>query len=273
MLEKIGYQPRMASWAAARDAMLGRVARLDHGVVVVLSERGPLRCTYSGRLLGQVAADPAQAPCVGDWCVVQEWPDRRLTVVEVLPRRSSVARPAGPVLCANADVVAAVVAVRPAPVLAQVRRLVGVVRDSGARPLVVLTKAEVAGAAEQLTADLAAEAPGIEVVATSAVTGAGLARLHALIDGGRTLALVGLARQGKSSLTDALVGAEVLPARGRRADGRDVAVRRELVPLPGGGAVIDTPGLTAAELSGDSLSGLGHSRERGPRRAASGGPA
>src|SRR5690348_16979538 len=104
----------MATWAAARDATLGRVIRVDQGVVVVLSERGPLRCTYGGRLLGKVAANPQHAPCAGDWCVVQEWPDHRLTVAEVLPRSSTVLRPAGRgsaasrALCANADLVAVV---------------------------------------------------------------------------------------------------------------------------------------------------------------------
>jgi ribosome biogenesis GTPase len=263
----------MASWAAARDAILGRVARLDHGVVVVLSERGPLRCTYSGRLLGRVAADPAQAPCAGDWCVVQEWPDHRLTVVDVKPRSSTVARPAGALLCANADIVAAVVATRPAPAVSEVRRLVAVARDSGARPLVVLTKTDAAAGVDRVLADVAAVAPGIEVVGTSTVTGAGLARLRDLVGGRRTLALGGRPGQGKSSLTDALVGAEVLPARTARSDGRGAVVRRELVPLPGGGAVIDTPGLPPEELVEGPvgrLTGLPGRTRAHPSRVAAG---
>src|SRR5690242_15419773 len=105
----------MARWAAARDATLGRVTRMDAGVLTVLSERGPLRCTYGGQLLGAVAADRVHAPCSGDWCVVREWPDHRLTVERVLPRSTAVT-PAttGPVLCANADLVAVVLACRPA---------------------------------------------------------------------------------------------------------------------------------------------------------------
>lgn len=282
MLETIGYQPRMATWAAARDATLGRVIRVDQGVVVVLSERGPLRCTYGGRLLGKVAANPQHAPCAGDWCVVQEWPDHRLTVAEVLPRSSTVLRPAGPgsaaprALCANADLVAVVVAARPAAPPATLRRLVALAQESGARPLVVLTTA--APATERVREDPFGAAAGLEVVHTSTGTEAGLGRLRELVDGHRTLALVGLRGHGKSALTDALVGAEVLPARPvRGGGGRSRTVRRELVPLPGGGAVIDTRGLTAAELSGEPAAPLaGPRRAHGvsrPPRAASGGPA
>lgn len=272
----------MATWAAARDTTLGRVIRVDQGVVVVLSERGPLRCTYGGRLLGKVAANPLRAPCAGDWCVVQVWPDQRLTVAEVLPRSSMVLRPAVPgpaaarALCANADLVAVVVAARPAPARATLRRLVALAQDSGARPLVVLTTAGPATA--PAGADRALVPPDIEVVCTSTVTGAGLGRLRELVDGHRTLALVGLRGHGKSALTDALVGAEVLPARPVRGGGRGRSrtVRRELVPLPGGGAVIDTPGLTLAELSGEPAAPLTGPRAAGanrPPRAASGGPA
>ena len=248
MLEKIGYRPEMSRWTVAGDATLGRVARADRGVLMVLTERGPMRCTYGGRLLGTVAADPVGAPCPGDWCVVRHWPDGRATVERVLPRDTALTRPGVPeqVLCANADLVGVVVAAPPAPAAAfgpsapGVRRLVELAEDSGARPLVVLTKCDRVPDPAAVAARVAAAVPGVDVIFASTATGAGLAALRHVVDGRLTLALLGPAGHGRSALTRALVGAELLPARraGRRHD---------LVVLPGGGAVIDTPDVPATE--------------------------
>jgi ribosome biogenesis GTPase len=256
VLETIGYEPEMAGWAAAADAAVGRVVRVDRGVASVLTDDGPLRVTYGATLLGQIAADPTEAPCTGDWCVVREWPDHRSTLERVLPRRTAVVRATageqshGQVLCANADLAVVVVALHPTPVLSKVERLLALAWESGAQPVVVLTKADLVADADLVAEDVADLAPGVEVVCASTVTGAGLDRLRELVDGRRTLALLGTSGHGKSSLTNALVGAEVLPTREIRPDGRGrhTSVRRELVVLPGGGAVIDTPGLRGIGL-------------------------
>lgn len=263
MLEKIGYSPEMARWAAPADAEVGRVVRVDRGLVEVLTEHGPLRAGYSGDLLAEVAHDPVGAPTTGDWVVVRDWPDHRQTVEEVLPRSSVVVRATagrqshGQVLCANADHVAVVVALHPDPPVSRVERLLSLAWDSGATPLVVLTKTDLVHDAVFVAEDVAAAAPGVEVVATSAATGAGIERLRELTPSGRTTALVGASGHGKSSLVNALAGAEVLGTRTIRADGRGrhTTVRRELVPLPGGGAVIDTPGLRGVGMPG-SIDGL-----------------
>lgn len=252
MLEKIGYRPEMSRWTAAGDATLGRVARADRGVLLVLTERGPMRCTYGGGLLAAVAADPVGAPCPGDWCVVRHWPDGRATVELVLPRDTALARPGVPeqVLCANADLVGVVLAARPAPAAPsvpsapsapEVRRLVELAEHSGARPLVVLTKCDRAPDPAAVAARVAAAVPGVDVISASTATGAGLAALRHAVGGRLTLALIGPAGHGRSALTRALVGAELLPARraGRRHD---------LVVLPGGGAVVDTPDVPATEV-------------------------
>jgi ribosome biogenesis GTPase len=245
VLETIGYDPRMARWAAAADAEVGRVLRVDRGLVDVLTEEGPLRAGYGGALLREVAKDPLVAPTTGDWVVVRTWPDHRQTVEEVLPRASAVVRATaggqshGQVVCANADYVGVVVALHPDPVIGRIERLLSLAWGSGATPLVILAKSDVVADAAFVSEDVRAAAPGVEVLCTSTVTGEGLDRLRDLVAGGRTLALVG------ASLVNALVGAEVLGTREIRQDGRGrhTSVRRELVPLPGGGAVVDTPGL------------------------------
>jgi ribosome biogenesis GTPase len=256
VLETIGYRPEMARWAAAADTELGRVVRVDRGVAHVLTERTLLRAGYGAELLAEVAVDAVAAPCTGDWVVVRTWPDRRQTVDCVLPRTTVVVRATageqshGQVLCANAEHVAVVVALHPIPVLARVERLLSLAWASGGRPLVVLTKADLVGDAGYVAEDVAAAAPDVEVVCTSTATAEGLDRLRELVGGRDTLALLGSSGHGKSSLTNALLGAEVLGTRQIREDGRGrhTSVRRELVALPGGGAVIDTPGLRGIGL-------------------------
>lgn len=262
MLETIGFDAAVAAsyapWDAA-DASVGRVARVDRGVCTVLTEAGPERAGPGGALLAAIANDPVAAPCAGDWCVLRAWPDGRATVEHLLPRRSAVVRAAagrrshGQALCANADLVAVVVGLQPLPSLPRIERLLALAFQSGARPLVVLTKADLAADADEVAADVAALAPGVPVLVTSAVTGRGLADLRALLEDRLTVALVGASGHGKSRLTNALVGAEVLTTRPVRADGRGrhTTVRMELVLLPQGGAVVDVPGLRLVGLLGD----------------------
>jgi ribosome biogenesis GTPase len=266
VLEKIGLDPDVsraaARWAAA-DAVLGRVVCVDRGLVSVLSEGGPRRATLGSGLLGRVAKDPTEAPCTGDWCMIREWPDGRDTLERLLPRRTAVVRAAagrqshGQVLCANVDIAAVVVALHPVPVLSKVERLVALAWESGARPLVILTKSDLVSDAEQVAEDVSDAAPGVDVVTVSARTGDGIAALRARLEGRSTLALLGPSGHGKSSLLNALVGAELLATRAIREDGRGrhTSVRRELVPLPGGGAVLDTPGLRGVGLL-DAVGGL-----------------
>lgn len=264
MLESVGYTPQMARFAAAADAEVGRVVRVDRGLAEVLTEHGLLRAGYGGDLLADMARDPFAGPTAGDWVVVRDWPDHRHTVDEVLPRASTVVRATaggqshGQLLCANADHVAVVVALHPDPPPARVERLLVLAWASGATPVVVLTKTDLVTDADFVAEDVAAVAPGVEVVCTSTVTGRGIGRLRELSSGGRTTALVGASGHGKSSLVNALAGAEVLGTREIRADGRGrhTTVRRELVVLPTGGAVLDTPGLRGIGLLGspDGLS-------------------
>jgi ribosome biogenesis GTPase len=269
VLDKIGFDTEIARWAgpraAAADASVGRVVRVDRGAVSVLTETGPQRASIGGGLLGLVAADPLEAPCTGDWCVLRSWPDHRTTLEHVFPRRTAVVRAVagkqslGQLLCANVDIAAAVVALHPEPPMTKVERLVSLAWQSGARPLVVLTKADMVSDAELLAEDVAAVAPGVDVVTVSTRTSEGVERLRDLVDGRLTMVLLGSSGHGKSSLTNALVGADVLTTRAIRDDGRGrhTSVRRELVPLPGGGAVIDTPGLRGIGML-DAEQGLAH---------------
>lgn len=235
-----------------------RVTRIDRGACDALGAAGPLRATFSGAVLASAVADPVSAPCVGDWVAIRPWADERTTVEAVLARRTVFVRAAvspgvshGQVLAANADVAVVVEGLHPEPDLGRVERFLALAWESGAVPLVVLTKADLVPDAAQLRADVAAAAPGVEVLVVSAPTGQGLADLRAYVRPGRTLALLGPSGAGKSTLTNALSGATVMATRALRADGkgRHTTAHRELVVLAGGGLVIDTPGLRSVGLT------------------------
>ncbi|GAA1857748.1 ribosome small subunit-dependent GTPase A [Asanoa iriomotensis] len=239
------------------DVVPGRVARVDRGVCTVLCAGGPVRASLAGALLAAASRDPARLPCAGDWVLVRAWPDDRVTLEAVLPRRTAIVRrtadkdASGQVLAANLDVAAVVEPLEPAPDVGRVERLLALAWDSGARPLVLLTKCDSVPDPAAVAADLARAAPGVEVLPVSSRTQMGLDLVRPLVAPGRTLGLLGPSGAGKSTLVNALAGAAVMATRAvRESDGkgRHMTTYRALVPIPGGGAVLDTPGMRQVGL-------------------------
>jgi ribosome biogenesis GTPase len=238
----------------ARGQQPARVTRMDRGIATVQTARGTDRASLGGAHLLRASRDPLALPCVGDWVVVRTWPDKRLTVEAVLPRRTQVVRAGaglearGQVLAANLDVAAVVEPLDPEPDLGRVERLLALAWESGARPAVLLTKADLVRDPELVAAQVADVAPGVAVHAVSAETGLGIDAVRAYMGPGRTLGLLGASGAGKSTLVNALAGAVVMTTQHiRRSDGRGrhTTTYRSLVPLPGLGAVLDTPGIRA----------------------------
>ncbi|HSP02477.1 MAG TPA: ribosome small subunit-dependent GTPase A [Acidimicrobiales bacterium] len=244
-LEALGWDESRRAEVEAIDApggVPGRVVRQDRGWVQVARADG----VHGAR----TRADRVGTPVVGDWVVVVD--DEVAAVLE----RRGVLRRADPVgegeqvLAANLDRVL-VVAGLDRPVKAgRIQRAAAQAWDAGAEPTVVLTKADLVADPESLRAGVAAEHPGTDVVAVSSRTGQGVDELaHAL--GGDTVVLLGESGAGKSSLLNALAGAEVAltgDVRAFDAKGRHTTTRRELHLLPGGGIVVDTPGIRAIGL-------------------------
>ncbi|MEU4561494.1 ribosome small subunit-dependent GTPase A [Actinoplanes sp. NPDC023936] len=246
------------------DALPGRVLRADRGICTVLTADGPARASLGGGVLIEGARDPAGLPSSGDWVVLRQWPDRRTTLELVLPRRTTLIRrtadkdSTGQVLAANMDLVAVVEPIHPEPDDARVERLLALAWESGARPLLVLTKCDTTSDPVAVARQLAELAPGVTVLPVSVRTGDGVGELLSHVGPGRTLALLGRSGAGKSTLTNALAGAAVMPVQAiRDADGkgRHTTAYRNLVTLPGGGAVIDTPGIRGVGLL-DTAAGL-----------------
>lgn len=246
------------------DARPGRVLRADRGVCTVLTGAGMERTSLGGGVLLAAACDPALLPCAGDWVVVRQWPDRRATLEAVLPRRTAVIRrtadkdSSGQVLAANLDVAAVVEPVHPEPDAGRLERLLALAWESGATPVVILSKCDTAADPDAIARQLGELAPGVRVLPVSAERGRGIAAVAALAGPGRTLGLLGPSGAGKSTLVNALAGTSVMGTQAiRRVDGkgRHTTSYRALVPLPGGGAVLDTPGLRGVGLL-DAAAGL-----------------
>jgi ribosome biogenesis GTPase len=231
--------------------LAGRVSRVDRGAVDVLLEEPDgelIACRARWR-----STDPA--PAVGDWVALAD--DTGGPVVDVIhPRRTAISRAVASgrseaqVLAANVDLVLVTVSAVPEPKPGLVERLVALAWDSGATPLVVVTKADLTPETEAIVADLAEAAPGVDVIAVSALADEGMATIAPYLLPGRTLCLVGKSGAGKSTLANALLGREQLATGDVRRDGkgRHTTTHRELVVLPGGGVLLDTPGLRGAGL-------------------------
>jgi ribosome biogenesis GTPase len=269
-LTDLGWNPQRAAHfaahasavaGAAADLLPGRVARVDRGLcdVLLADPAEPAAATRTVRAdwsaLG--APDPIDNPCTGDWCVVDLEEPAAPVLRALLPRHTAVVRGAtgersdGQVLAANVDHVLISASLAAKPDVGRIERLLALAWESGAQPVVVLTKADVGYDPRQVV-EVEAAAPGAAVLAVSALTGAGMDALAALLDGG-SAALIGQSGVGKSTLTNALAGAAVMATGGtREADekGRHTTTTRELIPLPGGGVLIDTPGLRSVGLFG-----------------------
>ena len=187
-------------------------------------------------------------PVTGDWVVVSGTDD--CLVEAVLPRQTQLSRAeaggrsAEQVIAANVDLIG-VCAAAPQANPRRIERELTACWSSGATPVVLLTKADAAAELAQVVADVEAVCLGVDVIALSSVTGAGVEQVRDRIGVGRTLALIGPSGVGKSSLVNVLVGDQVLATTAVRADGkgRHTTTSRHLIALPDGGLVLDTPGM------------------------------
>ncbi|MGH8975601.1 MAG: ribosome small subunit-dependent GTPase A [Acidimicrobiia bacterium] len=218
-----------------------RVARVDRSLAVVLTGAGEVAARVP-RGLHVVTGDEVTLAPEGDAWVVSA----------VAPRRSAITRAdsdgarAPQVLAANVDFVFVVCGLDRPLRPGRIERAVVLAWECGAEPVLVLTKADLAADPEGAAAEAAGACPGSAVHVTSASTGLGLDGLAARLGGHRTAALMGESGAGKSTLINALVGDEVLATgavRAGDAKGRHTTTARHLILLPGGGALIDTPGL------------------------------
>ncbi len=217
--------------------------------------RAPLG-DLSGKLLGSLMK--TERPVVGDWVAVIDHPDRA-SIQRVLERRSTLLRRAAntlaepQVVAVNVDVFFVVTAVNRDFNERRLERFVAAVWNSGAEPVVVLNKVDLATDIAPLLEAIDRAAIGVPVVRASAASGEGIEALRAYVGSGKTVAFIGSSGVGKSSLTNRLLGREAQAVGRLREDerGRHTTSARQLIELPGGGVLIDTPGLRELGLLDD----------------------
>lgn len=244
----------------AGELVLGCVVRLDRGYPAIVCEGELFRAEFATRLTKGSFSRVA----VGDWVCARRPGTHEMGIIEeILPRESDIARWKGgargerQTLAANVDVVIVVQALGPEVIdCARVARSAVVARDCGAQVAVVLTKADRA-TDEVLAADVAAihdvVGADVRVVVTSSEHGHGVDDVRALVPEGTIAIVLGESGAGKSTLLNALLGRDVLETGAvRQADdmGRHTTVSRRMVSLPGGGIIVDEPGLRSLPLVG-----------------------
>ncbi|MFF2328016.1 MULTISPECIES: ribosome small subunit-dependent GTPase A [unclassified Streptomyces] len=265
---------------AAQGLLPGRVVRVDRGQCDVVTPHGTLRADTAF----VVPRDPMRIVCTGDWVAVDPDGDPQF-VRTLLPRRTAFVRSTssqrseGQVLATNVDHIAICVSLAVELDLGRVERFLALAMSSAggdallrdrapaasadgtAQPIVVLTKADLVpdtATLAYLVQDIEAVAPGVQVLPVSSTTGEGLDVFAALVSGG-TSVLLGASGAGKSTLANTLLGRDVMEVQAARdvdGKGRHTTTTRNLLVLPSGGVLIDTPGLRGVGLW-DAETGVG----------------
>jgi ribosome biogenesis GTPase len=261
-LSRLGWRPELEqefAEHAAAGLVPGRVAVQHRGAYDVLTEHGEARVGLPGRMLHD-AADAVELPAVGDWVAVDPPAGGTSTIRVVLPRRTAFVRTVASdqhrvseqqVVAANVDVVFLVSALAEDYNLRRLERYLVLAWESGAEPVVVLTKADLCEDVDAAVAEVESIAVGVPVHAVSNVTGEGIDELRPYFVGNKTVAALGSSGVGKSTLINSLSGEEVAAIGEIRNDGRGrhTTTRRELLFVPGGGLFLDTPGMRELQLS------------------------
>ncbi|MEU9638662.1 ribosome small subunit-dependent GTPase A [Streptomyces tendae] len=240
---------------AAEGLLPGRVVRVDRGQCDVVTADGVLRADTAF----VTPHDPLRVVCTGDWVAVDPEGGNPRYVRTYLPRRTAFVRSTsskrseGQILAANVDHAIVAVSLAVELDLARIERFLALAWESGAQPVVVLTKADLVPdpvTLAYLVQDVETAAPGVPVLSVSAEQGEGLDVLAAVVSGG-TAVLLGQSGAGKSTLANALLGEDAMDVQATRdvdGKGRHTTTTRNLLALPGGGVLIDTPGLRGVGL-------------------------
>lgn len=250
------YFERRFTERATEGLIQARISTQHKGSYIALCELGRLSAQVTGRMR-YGASGAADLPVVGDWVLVEVRPEERAaTIKEILERRTKFSRKVAgfeydeQILAANIDTTFIVTSLNSDLNPRRLERYLTMAYANGTLPVVVLTKADLC---DDVTAQLDAVnsvAVGTPMHMISAVTGQGLDDLRVYLEGNRTVALLGSSGVGKSTLVNALAGEELLEVQEIRTDdkGRHTTTSRQMVLLPGGGIVVDTPGLRELQL-------------------------
>ncbi len=248
----VNFQPYAANGYSA-----GRIALEYNHLYRVYCEWGEALGEVAGRLRHE-ALDRSDLPIVGDWVVIRPGAESdKVTIHAVLPRKSNFTRKVAgsrtekQIVAANIDTVFLVTSLNQDFNPRRVERYLIVAWESGARPIIVLSKSDLCDEIEERTREINAVAGDVPIHAVSVVTQNGVDELAQYLKHGQTVALLGSSGVGKSTLINDLLGSECLRVQGAREHdgrGRHTTTHRELIVLPHGGLVLDTPGMRELQL-------------------------
>lgn len=248
-----------------QDLIPARVAREQKGSYLIFCEPGELTAEISGKMRHQ-AATKAELPTVGDWVVINARPkEGTATINALLPRQTGFSRKAvlaggmkdsggrteEQILAANIDTVFLVNGLDRDYNLRRIERYLAIAWDSGASPVIVLNKSDLCDDLESRVEEVKSSALGVPVCPMSAAENQGLDVLNEYLIAGRTAVFLGSSGVGKSTIINGLLGTDQLRVQEVREDdqrGRHTTTHRELIILPTGGIVIDTPGLREIQV-------------------------
>jgi ribosome biogenesis GTPase len=240
------------------DLILGRIALEHSRMYRVWTELGELLCEVSGRFSFE-AQSREDYPAIGDWVILKaRIEEEKGTIYSILPRKSKFSRKSAgqtaeeQIIAANVDTVFLVNSLNEDLNLRRIERYLLLTWESGANPVIVLSKADICeDMLEKLAAVEAISYGGVPVIPISSETMSGLGEISPFLQPGKTIALLGSSGVGKSTLINRLLGEEKQTVQEiRHADdkGRHTTTHRELVLLPNGCVLIDTPGMRELQL-------------------------
>lgn len=233
------------------DLTVARILSQEKGIYRLVSSHGEKWGEISGRFHYDVQAK-SEYPAVGDFVMV-DWNKSggNAVIRHVLPRKSCFIRKAAGVkneeqiVAANIDTVFLCMSLNNDFNLRRLERYVSIAWNSGAVPVVVLTKADLCEDLDSKLIEVSSIAAGVDVLVTNTINQDGYEEIYLYLGEGKTIAFIGSSGVGKSTLINCLLGEKHLDTNGLRNDdkGRHTTTHRELILLPSGGMVIDTPGM------------------------------
>lgn len=256
-LQELGWQEFFENQVENSEFSIGRIVLEHKHMYRVVNEDGEWLGELSGKFIYQ-ATRKLDFPAVGDWVLMKTIPDEKKAIIQgILDRKSQFVRQAAgskveeQVVASNVDYIFIVNALNNDFNIRRIERYLLLAYESGANPVIVLTKKDLCDDVESKIDDVDSVAFGVPVFAVSNTTGDGIDEVKALISSGVTVALLGSSGVGKSTLLNSLMETEVQKTSGIREDdskGRHTTTHRELFKIPSGGLVIDTPGMREIQL-------------------------